>query len=511
MATQLFLTLRYQSAENWFCVNDGPTFWDMAPPGPYGGKWGYDLHTSRSGYGSTSAFGGATAAGPKTICCGGYTTRPFAAAFTLAGTITFNLCALETNGLANAGLVCRIYRYRPSTNSLTLVVNDSAKGTELGTSESAQNWSVTPTSTDIAVGDQLWLLIGMKDAGGTMAAGYSVQGFVDGASGGSGDSWIQLTENVSFFTDDLLSTPAGTTLYLRDTSIDGNNSHKLLDPSRGAASKTVTVSLVNGPTSQIQWTDAGGGSAVEWYSARLQAFTLSHRVMVALTDGSTSTGWCSARVELAVVDADGSNAQVWSAADMDYYLWGVDGANNQLHKCVLAGQDLAVATGKRLRLRVYADDHFTEGYNMTAGAAELTYDGPTPGPWQAGDSYIVLSQSPDVYSPAALKRVYKRIVGPQQLGNSPGSTLYIAPDTGAAWVRHIHIINPTGATRAVTLSIGADGAPTRIFDARLIAPGEVIDQRREAEHWLNAGEVIQANADAAAACVIVIDAIEYTL
>ena len=100
----------------------------------------------------------------------------------------------------------------------------------------------------------------------------------------------------------------------------------------------------------------------------------------------------------------------------------------------------------------------------------------------------------------------KRLYGPAQLTNA-AATKYTVPASTRTLVRHIHFSNPGGAT-TVTLSVGADGATTRIFDAFSIGAGAVLD------YWsflmLEAAEVIQALAGTTTQVVITIEGTEYT-
>ena len=67
-----------------------------------------------------------------------------------------------------------------------------------------------------------------------------------------------------------------------------------------------------------------------------------------------------------------------------------------------------------------------------------------------------------------MARLPKRMVGPVAVSNV-SATLYTAPSyiptTLTSVVRHIHIQNPSASPVTFTLSIGADAAGTRIFDA----------------------------------------------
>lgn len=68
----------------------------------------------------------------------------------------------------------------------------------------------------------------------------------------------------------------------------------------------------------------------------------------------------------------------------------------------------------------------------------------------------------------------KRLYGPAQLTNA-AADLYTVPAGRKALVRHIHVQNPSGGAVNFTLSIGADAAAVRLFDARPIAAGDALD------------------------------------
>lgn len=120
-------------------------------------------------------------------------------AFTLSGTVTMNLRMRENAMTDNIGAQCIIQRRDASGGFVSEVLN-SQKGTEFGTTEAAQNWTATPTSTSFSDGDRI-CVFGMYNAVG--AADIAAVGhlFVDGpTSGASGDSFITFTETITAFT-----------------------------------------------------------------------------------------------------------------------------------------------------------------------------------------------------------------------------------------------------------------------------------------------------------------------
>lgn len=101
----------------------------------------------------------------------------------------------------------------------------------------------------------------------------------------------------------------------------------------------------------------------------------------------------------------------------------------------------------------------------------------------------------------------KRLVGPSQLTGS-AATLYTVPAATKTVVRYIHIENPSASPVALTMSIGADAAGTRIYDALAIAANSAQDFF--CYHVLEATEILQGWAGTAATLVITVDGEERT-
>lgn len=107
-----------------------------------------------------------------------------------------------------------------------------------------------------------------------------------------------------------------------------------------------------------------------------------------------------------------------------------------------------------------------------------------------------------------MAETHKRLAGPSQLTNV-AATQYTVPASTKTLIRHVHISNPSGAAVTFTMSVGADAAAVRVFDAYSIAAGTVLD-------WypflvLNAAEIIQALAGTTLVLDITINGTEYTL
>jgi hypothetical protein len=94
-----------------------------------------------------------------------------------------------------------------------------------------------------------------------------------------------------------------------------------------------------------------------------------------------------------------------------------------------------------------------------------------------------------------MAKTAKRLFGPAQVSNA-AATKYTVPALTKTIIRHIHIQNPSASAVTFTLSIGADAAGVRLFDAYSIpaagagVTGSVVD-------WfgylvVDAAEIVQA-------------------
>ncbi len=134
------------------------------------------------------------------------------------------------------------------------------------------------------------------------------------------------------------------------------------------------------------------GRIVEWYTPELAAFTLGGLARLNLralaSDADTGTSLFAA---LWVVDADGSNPVLWGIGQFNSATASGELTTSEVaYQFDIAGDDLAVTEGQRLRLRVYgfgtseqaqvAGDSFTLFYAGTSGGA-------------SGDSWIQFTQT----------------------------------------------------------------------------------------------------------------------
>ena len=312
---------------------------------------------------------------------------------TIAGAITFNLRAAESNMSANAAINARIERL-DSTGAVVSTVVTTDRTTELGTSEAAENFTKTPTSTNMLKGDRLRVTVFADDSSTTMATGFTVTFWYAGTSGGaSGDSFVSFSETFGFIT----SAPAGSTLYLTNTAgpAVGSQTEFEMWTSRGSGVLNYGKTTVNGWTSPLQLAD---GQVTEWYSKQLQAFTLSDLVACNIRSRENNAGAnCTIRAELAVCNGDGSGAVVWGASNYASEL----GTSEAVAAFSVSGDDVSVTDGQRLRLRLDVDDSPSQAMAASGSLwnGQIYFNGTSGG--ASGDSYLTLSQSVSEYSATA--------------------------------------------------------------------------------------------------------------
>ena len=113
-----------------------------------------------------------------------------------------------------------------------------------------------------------------------------------------------------------------------------------------------------------------------------------------------------------------------------------------------------------------------------------------------------------------MARTPLRLSGPGQLTNA-AVTKYTVPAVTKTIVRHIHVENPSGSAVTFTMSIGADAAGTRIFDAYSIPAAAAGVTNSVFDHYcyyvLEAAEIIQAFAGTTLVLVLTIDGDQLTL
>lgn len=312
---------------------------------------------------------------------------PLDADVTISGDITLNLYMSESSMTANVGAQVIIERLDSQMNIASTILN-SERGVELGTSISVQNWVATPTSTAMSKGDRIRVRVLGNDVGTMAAASTFAFDYDTSASGSDGDSYVQFTENLSF-----ASSPSGTPFYLTSLVSDVNpgsaNELMAVQAEPSSAVESVTDSQVGiSWVTPMQITASAGGTAIEWFTPPLLPFTLGGRALVSIkAKQSAADAISSLRAEIAVCNEDGTNPVVWGAG-----CW-LGGASNgdmsssyAFRDADVAGDDVSVTEGQRLRLRIFIDD--TAGVPMSAGhTVTVEYNGGNL------SSYFILPQT----------------------------------------------------------------------------------------------------------------------
>lgn len=343
----------------------------------------YALHTAAGSSGVTRSMGtidGPTSGklwnptSPATYMSHlGWITPPLSADVTISGTVTFNIAANESNMSANATIGGSLYRI-DSQGLPTLIVRASYS-TELGTTSAIRNWTGSPTSTNMKIGDRLLLVLWIDDGSGvTMATGYTVQITTDAA--GADGSRIDTSETLSFKE----AAPTGTQYYLRSTASDISGA-KALSTTQGSGTATAAKSTAAGPITYpgTQWTETAGGTAIEWFTPQLQAVTLSGVVEITLG----STGYLyqylivggdpndAVVLEVAVCSSTGTLVSVFARS---YFYNPADGSTTPVTYYV-SGAGVALSDGQRLRFRLYHQDAYYPNTQASGTTRTLRYDG----------------------------------------------------------------------------------------------------------------------------------------
>lgn len=311
---------------------------------------------------------------------------PLDADVTISGSITWNLWASETNMSANAAVNGRLEVIDGATGAITLI-DQTARTVEVNiTTATVNNFSETPAAgVACKRGDRLRVRIFADDAG-TMNSGFSMGLQFNGPTASAqGDSWLQLTENLTF-----VSEPAGSQIFLTDTAsaVATASVDREAWTSRGAGVQTDVVNTAAGWTSPIQLTDTAGGTVVDWFTKPLTAMTLGGAVRCNIrARESISTANAQVGVEVARVNGDGTSASVWGITRKSLEL---NGGAETVESFLVAGDDLAISDGQRIRIRLFIDD--TAFSAMASGATcTVWYAGTSGG--ASGDTYLTFTQT----------------------------------------------------------------------------------------------------------------------
>lgn len=383
-----------------------------------GNAWqGENLRPSMAGGSSIRTVN--TIAGPTngvevTASAGGlpieFISDPVSADVTISGTITINIWAAESNMSANVAINAVIEVIRAVDNTLVQIAK-SARTTEVAvTTRAVNNFTVTPTSTVVNKGDRLRVRVFGDDAG-TMATGFTFSVSFNGGTGGAdGDTWVEFTETITF--EDLTTDPTGTTLYLTNSAsaVSTPNVDREAWTSRGAGVQNDVTNTALGWTAPIQVTDTPAGSAVDWWTRPLQAFTLGGLAKANLRCANSEANNAALRCEIARVNGDGTGEVVWATWDIEKGSdgFGAAGTTEEARIAWVSGDDLAISDGQRLRIRIYLDDRPAAAMHASQ-TLTFYYAGTTGG--ASGDSFIILPQTVSEFVSATPGPVWERRPG----------------------------------------------------------------------------------------------------
>lgn len=331
---------------------------------------------------------------------GEYVSPPLDQAVTISGTITLNLWASENNMSANVAINCLIQRLNSQLQVVSTIAT-TARTTEVAvTTPGVNNFTVAPTSTNMQKGDRIRVVVFADDAG-TMATGFTTSFVRSGPTAGvSGDSYVTFTETFGFLT----TAPTGTQIWATETASDvtiGGTELVMWSPP-GSNSVQATTNTRAGHAAKAQCTLTAGGALVDWYTPKLNAFTLSDLIIATIHAWNPGANNALVGVEIAVCNSDGSSPVVYGYGTIEGSGEGELGTGEAAYTCRIAGVDTAVADQQRLRIRVYLDD---TALAQTSGGTVIFGYGSQSG--ASGDFNVILTQNVTEFVPTTPGPVWR--------------------------------------------------------------------------------------------------------
>ena len=184
---------------------------------------------------------------------------------TISGTITFNLSARISVGVAGAArLHVKLYRLSSKGTAETLVVEGSANS-DLTNTTTDYNFTLTPPSAITFGQYDRWLLKVYSERRTADYDSATVQFNFDGGATatGGGRSWFETTENFTL-------EPESTMLFMRRTSVNGIGDFLDLLPTRGSTAATTAVTNTVSGGTEVQMTRTAGGILLAFLSPRFR-------------------------------------------------------------------------------------------------------------------------------------------------------------------------------------------------------------------------------------------------
>jgi hypothetical protein len=270
------------------------------------------------------------------------------------------------------------------------------------------------------------------------------------------------------------TTPLGSTLYLTDSAsaVDPNGStHDAKDAwtSRGGGVVSASSNPVAGPAAPVLARVNASGNFLEWFTRGLSAFTLSGLIQCNIRALEVNAGNnCAVGCEIAICATDGTSPVIWGES-----LDGVElGTSEAAMTFLVAGDDVAVTAGQRLRIRVYWDDAPSVAMSLV-NSNTLFYAGTTAS--ASGDTYIVLPQTVTEFSSGtpisasdsatASDTVADRVIAVSDSGNGADTSALTAPYavTDTATGADVSAVSvPISATDSATAADTSDKGMTAL-------------------------------------------------
>lgn len=287
---------------------------------------------------------------------------PLAADVLVSGLMTFQTWGSENSMSANVGPQFIVERMDSLGNIASTIIN-TERGVELPTSGAAQQWTATPTSTQMFRGDRFRVRMLGNDGGGTMATGFTfILAYGSNAAAATGDAWIRFTETITFDT----TTPSGSPLYLVEALSDlvsGATVKRALSLTRGVEARETVTFAIGGFAVPITVVDGPRSFAVG-SQARLKGGT----------GGPAEDGQQLAQ-----------KFHVYDPVDVDTVILRVGKSGTMLDNLVL--DIVSTLGGSALGSSVPVVG------STLGGAAEVTFTFAVPVALSAGDYYLVLRRT----------------------------------------------------------------------------------------------------------------------
>jgi hypothetical protein len=319
----------------------------------------------------------------------------------------------------------------PTDNMIVEVQGDSAgvpSGTVLGSVTTVAGSSLTTTSTlyawncnvALVVGTRYWIVfrrtggIDSVNSFGLRVSSSSPTGW-NAFDSWNGSTWTPETGGNNWL--GLSVAGSVSTYYLTDTAETinpGSATEKKALTTPGTGSVNSVTNATSGPVTPIQVTATSGGTAIEWYTPPLNAFSLGGKAKFNIRGlEAAATLNASLKAEIAITAGDGSGATVWGIANVEaittYGLVGELNISDTAYFAWVSGDDTSISAGQRLRFRIFVDD-CGSGALASGGNVTVTYNGATAS--AAGDTYVILPAAVTEQVPAFAQPIPMPMIGP---------------------------------------------------------------------------------------------------